>query len=182
MELQIIQKSKREIKGAKVQGFFVSLPKQFHTQIPHTVVGIDPGIRNLGVSIIYPNTYGDIDKAQTYHIYMPSIDKSRVVQGMGIFQSILASLCQYIIILGDDLDIIIEGAAYSMKGRQVTMAYYRATAALYFLKIGKEAKLVSPLTIRKGVFGSGKIKAKEEWTNIPGDASAALACALYATL
>lgn len=182
MELQIIQKSKKEIKGAKVQGFFVALPKQYHIQIPNTIVGVDPGIRNIGLSIIYPNTYGDIDKAQTYHIYMPDIEKDRVVKGMRIFQSVLAELCQYVILPEEDLDIIIEGAAYSMKGRQVTMAYYRATAALYFLKIGKEAKLISPLTIRKGVFGSGKIKAKEEWTNIPGDSAAALACALYATL
>lgn len=72
--------------------------------------------------------------------------------------------------------IIVEGASYADKYRQVELQDIRAGIVCWDMEA---TEVVPPNTIRKVVFGSAKIK--NPWTEqgIPDNAAAALACSLY---
>lgn len=75
---------------------------------------------------------------------------------------------------------LIEGASYADRYRQVELAECRATMAWWTINRKGRSKIVPPLTIRKKVFGSAKIKAQDVWGDeIPPDALAALSCLYY---
>jgi hypothetical protein len=77
---------------------------------------------------------------------------------------------------------VIEGSSFGDNFRQVELAEVRSSLAwwLMFNEIG-DVQSIPPLSIRKTVFGSAKLKAQDVWdTEIPNDALAALSCLYYA--
>ncbi len=74
----------------------------------------------------------------------------------------------------------IEGASFGDRYRQVELAEVRAAAVIWCYDHEFETRVVPPLVVRKEVFGNGRTKANEVWTNIPADAANALACAYFA--
>ena len=78
--------------------------------------------------------------------------------------------------------MVIEGAAYGTGYREAELSEIRASTVLWANRLGVNIKIVPPNTIRKAVFGSGKLKAHDVWyLEDSPDAVAALACAYYAS-
>jgi hypothetical protein len=80
--------------------------------------------------------------------------------------------------------LIIEGAAYGRPFRQVELAEIRqgfflaGSTSMYF----EETKIVPPASVRKKVFGQGKVQAGDIWPLLNHNAADSLAIALYATV
>ena len=131
-------------------------------------IGIDPGTTNLGIAVIKPK----IESVTLYKITLKRHKKA------------LLRLLDVQQVLGDTIGhftpnskAIIEGASYGDRFRQVEMAEQRAAMLLWFHKFGIDVDMIPPLTIRKQVFGSGKIK--NPYPEIDNNMIAALSCALY---
>jgi Holliday junction resolvasome RuvABC endonuclease subunit len=138
-----------------------SLPKEMR-------IGIDPGTRNMGIAVLRP----DKKFVNLYKIVLER-DKnalSRLLEA----QKVLAHTIGHFTL---DSKAIIEGASYGDRFRQVELAEQRAAMLLWLHQNGIDAKLVPPLTIRKNVFGSAKIK--NPWPEVDDNMVAALACALF---
>jgi len=75
--------------------------------------------------------------------------------------------------------LIIEGSSFGNNFRQVELAEVRASAVLWALHYNITPKIIPPTTIRKVVFGNGKTKAEEVWSELPPNAASSLACAYY---
>lgn len=77
--------------------------------------------------------------------------------------------------------LTIEGPSYADRYRQVELQDIRCGAACWAMNDSRniEVLVVPPLTIRKVVFGSAKIKNPWKEQGIPDNAAAALGCALY---
>ena len=78
---------------------------------------------------------------------------------------------------------IVEQAAYGAPFGQVGLAEARVAAMVEvedILEPTDDLRMVPPATIRKAVFGHGRIKAHEAWTELSEypDAASALACAM----
>jgi len=144
--------------------------------------GSDPGTVNLGISWLYTTDDGK-DRADLWQIRLERITDS--VERIIFFNNLLYDLIPNI--LGGVRNMIIENAAYAKGFRQVELAEQRAIMAVWYRKeAGFRVRMVPPLSIRKVVFGSGKVKAHEAWqldgipkNKQPNDALAALACAYY---
>lgn len=76
--------------------------------------------------------------------------------------------------------IAIEGPSFGSHFKQVVLEDVRVGFWLGFKEIGKEAIYVPPATVRKVVFGGGRIKASDLWLTINGNAADAGAVCLYA--
>lgn len=74
-------------------------------------------------------------------------------------------------------EAIIEGASYGKLYRQVELEDVRAAAVMWFHRYGIKNYVIPPTSIRKQVFGHGRMK--NPWSNIPDDIAAALGCAYY---
>jgi len=75
--------------------------------------------------------------------------------------------------------MIIEGSAFGARFRQVELGEARATMAIWGKDHRFDVQIIAPNSIRKNVFGNGKIKAQEVWSGLPNDALAALSCIYY---
>lgn len=138
---------------------------------PDTIrYGIDPGTVNLGIAYVHPTPN------VTVMLYQVKLKRADTM--MGRILSVQNALTQCRLILQPNAKAIIEGAAFGNKFRQVEMAEVRAGIGMWFHPLGIEVQVVPPLTIRKSVFGSGKIKNPWEGV-IPDDVAAALGCAYY---
>jgi len=133
-------------------------------------VGIDPGSRHWGLSILTPQqecllfelefVRGKDTNTRLYQLH-------QWLKGFNYLQSQEHSL-----------KVVVEGASYADRYRQVELQDIRAGAVFWYSK----TEIVPPNTIRKIVFGSGKIKNPWKEIGIPDNAAAALACGLYAVL
>jgi len=137
-------------------------------------IGCDPGTSNLGIAII--DAVFDNPKIELYEI---DIERSKdAVERIQTVRFILTD-----ILFGlhgqQNVKMIIEGASYGNNFRQVELAEQRATMVLWALDHSIIPSLISPLSIRKKVFGSAKIKAEDTWKELPPNAASALACAYY---
>ena len=131
-------------------------------------VGIDPGTRNLGIAVIRP----DNESVTLYKIVLER-HKNALLRLLDV-QEVLGRTIGH---FTPNCGAIIEGASYGNFYRQVEMAEQRAGMLLWFYKYGIEAELIPPLSIRKVVFGSAKIK--NPWEMVDDNCAAALACCLY---
>jgi len=131
--------------------------------------GIDPGTVNLGIAYVHPTPNVSV------MLYQVKLERADTM--IGRILSARDALTQCRLLIQDNAKAIIEGAAFGNKYRQVEMAEVRAGIGMWFYHLGVEVQVVPPRTIRKNVFGSGKIK--NPWENIPDDVAAALGCAYY---
>lgn len=155
-----------EIKRAKVTEFEIVLPYPYKNANP--AIGVDPGSRNLGICIIHPTV-------ETLIAYRVQVDKiNDAVQRMANLQRITAEIIERYEIAR--ASAIIEGASYWMKYGQVELAEARGAIALMLYGMGIGVAIVPPRTIRKKVFGNGKII--NPW-NIQDDVAASMGCAYY---
>lgn len=151
----------------------IELPKE--PTSPLQCWGFDPGTRHIGVAVI--PFINETNYADLYQIETPRW--SDAVERIVRWQSILGEL--RLVIQGRSR-MVIEGAAFGENYRQVELAEIRASTVLWARRLGIDIRIVAPATIRKCVFGSGKIRAHEIW-QLPDapDAVAALSCAYYAS-
>lgn len=141
------------------------------------VIGIDPGNKNMGLSILKAQSY-NID---CYEICFPSerMAVPRVVQIRLAMMTIFFSQT-----VRDDINtlICIEGSSFGSRYRNTELAEARITAAVYCLDnlelTQNQFEFISPLKIRKLVFGSAKIKAEDTWKELKPDAASSLAVAI----
>lgn len=138
--------------------------------------GFDPGTTNLGIAY-QCGSWADL--------FQITIERSKdPIERMDDVGFLLWYLCVPNIEKKSRVQVVIEGAGYeSSRYRQVELAEVRTTIALWFrTRKAKSILLPAPNTLRKVVFGSGKIKAHEYWDNseIPNDALTALSCLCYA--
>jgi Holliday junction resolvasome RuvABC endonuclease subunit len=131
-------------------------------------IGVDPGTRNLGIAVIRP----DIESVTLYKITFKRHKKalSRLLD----VQQVLGRTIGH---FTPNSKVIIEGASYGNFYRQVELAEQRAAILLWFHKYDIEGELIPPLTIRKNVFGSGKVK--NPWPEIDDNMAASLGAALF---
>lgn len=133
-----------------------------------TRFGIDPGTTKLGIAVVRP----DRKTVKLYKITLTRHEKA--LNRLLNIQQVLSTTIGY---HAPDSKAIIEGASFGAQYRQVELAEVRAAMLLWFHKYGIDAELVPPLSIRKSVFGNGKIK--NPWNNLQDDIAAALGCAFY---
>ncbi len=140
---------------------------------PHTYIGIDPGTRNLGLvflqgSILY-----------TARMVLAKYDNP-VKRALNTQSAMEAIWNEMPYLMGRQLKLcVIEGAAF--KGfREVEMAEQRIAMALYWHP-KCPTRIIPPRSIRKEIFGNGKIKASDFWAeDLDKHVADALACALLA--
>lgn len=141
----------------------------FPVTTDHVLFGVDPGTTKMGLAYIWKSVC---------HIYEIDIERSPDAVNRIILAQVIMSKC---LIMFDYAPImVIEGSSFS-GFREVELAEIRASCVLWAVGHGIKPHIVPPLTIRKGVFGSGKTKAEVQWANLPPDAASALACAYYST-
>jgi len=146
------------------------------TKVDAMMVGIDPGTVNLGVAILgIPTIKGDVYQAQLYQVKFAK----RAIDVMGRLKAV-QELLDNLGLPKFKKSVIIEGASYGDKYRQVEMEDVRAASLLWFDAHNSVCQVIAPNTIRKNAFGSAKIKAHEYWEELKNcpDAAAALSCAV----
>lgn len=174
-----------------VKRFEINPPIPYNTS--KTFIGYDPGTIHSGFAVLYPNN--------TVRIYQVSSERdanpiNRMLLVRKIWRSMQLPLPFY-------FTTVIEGASYSSNYRQVELAEVRTAFAVELAKWdtklvdydGSNINIISPLSIRKTVFGNAKTKAHEVWTNLYDintleiidpkkypDALAALSCAYYGVM
>lgn len=143
-----------------------------------TFVGADPGTRNMGVARLGPR-----GSAKVAQIRLPKFESDYSDTIKRIKQAEMA-ISYGLIWFSGGSRACVEGASYADRYRQVELAEHRAGLA-YRLSRYMPTIVVPPKTIRKKVFGNGKIKAKDEWPEVAEhapDGVAALACAMFAEM
>lgn len=166
--MKIIQQTKKDYKVYTVEHIKIEPPLPVTTE--HVVMGVDPGTTKLGLAYIWKSIC---------HVYEVSIvrDDNPLIRIL-LTQDILSE-CLFMFDYAPIM--IIEGSSFNGY-RQTELAEVRTSAALWAINKGIKPYFVNPLTIRKSVFGNGKIKAEEQWAELPPDAASALACCYYAIL
>jgi hypothetical protein len=140
------------------------------------LIGVDPGTVNLGIAVLdIPNGINLVYEAQLYQVRFAQ----RAINTLGRIKAVQEILDQ-IRIPKFQKSVIIEGASYGDKYRQVEMEDVRASAVIWFDKHNACCQVIAPNTIRKNAFGSAKIVAHEYWKELSKypDAAAALSCAI----
>lgn len=135
----------------------------------HVRFGVDPGTTKLGLAFLWRNVC---------HIYQVSIRRnSDPVERILLTQRIM-SRCLNMFDFAPYM--IIEGSSFTGY-RQTELAEVRAAAVLWGIPHGIKSQIIQPLSVRKKVFGSAKLRAEVEWDlREYSDAASALACAYCA--
>ena len=138
------------------------------------MIGIDPGVTNLGIATC--NHYiNDADDPIMLYQIKTTREKDPVDRILKLNHII--SAC--IVSTGWKMFAVVEGASYNKSYRQVELESMRTTMIHWCLNRSIEVKVLAPTTIRKVVFGNGRISEKDVWKEIPSDVASALAC-MYA--
>ena len=140
------------------------------------MIGIDPGTVNLGIAVLdVPNGTHLVYEANLYQVKFAQ----RAIDVLGRIKAIQEALDQLCLSKWQKT-VVIEGASYGDKFRQVEMEDVRAACVMWFDKHHATSHVVAPNTIRKNAFGNAKIKADEYWEclELYPDAAAALSCAI----
>ena len=132
-------------------------------------IGLDPGV-NFGV-VFLRGTHADI-----YHGALVKQTEP------GMYGVVAYKFIHEFILNSDVGRMVIEGAAYGAKFRQVLLAEVRAGYFIGAFMRGVRPIIVPPPTIRKKVFGDGKTQAGEEWPQLNHNAADALSMAIYASI
>lgn len=130
--------------------------------------GVDPGTSHLGIAYINGHV------ARLLEIQTKRKDTTE--QRIAYMWDMMNRLSNF-----NPIMLVIEGASYADKYRQVELQDIRCGATTWAMNRSSDIKIqiVPPTSIRKTVFGSGKIKNPWKEIGIPDNAAAALGCALY---
>ena len=180
--LKILTQKKLEYHLWSVEEYIIAPP------IPLTSfgtwIGIDPGTVNFGLATML--SWDEQDKAKLYQIKFERQDTVdvRLLLTNEVMETIVKDKQKFSFKCPHWT--VIEGASFGNNFRQVELAEQRGFLVWWGMKRGYRVQVVPPTTIRKVVFGSGKVKAHEAWqldgipkNKQPNDALAALACAYY---
>jgi len=167
-----------ETEKLKILELRVELKKEVPDQIH--CIGYDPGTVNMGIAEITSRKYANL-----YQIWMKR-DEDQVKRITGLHNVITDCIGKASIYYYKTIKVVIEGASFGNPYRQTELGELRGSAVLWFVHNLPYAhiEIVPPSSIRKQVFGSGKVKAHEHWAELEKypDACAALSCAYYAGL
>lgn len=163
MKLEIIDSEKKVYEFGKVETVRIRLDNDRDS------LGIDPGIRNMGIAKMYANGTGTLH--QIKFTYDKDVSKLERMLQVWYAQSALTG------VFTPNTTVIIEDSSYNQHFHQVKLAEMRAAAILFYYRYNLHPLVIPPKKIRKHVFGSGKIKGWD--IGLPPDAEAALVCALY---
>lgn len=176
-EIHLFSQKKLSYHSTKIIQYDLTVPISAPKRLD-VVFGIDPGNTHMGLTVLPVSI---VQPTKCFEITFPSerMAISRVTQ-------IRLALCDIISLTGqwDGFNILVsvEGSAYSMPYRNTELAEARITAATWFLdnyQLNQSNFIfIPPLTVRKNVFGDGKIKAENTWPQLKGDAASSLAIAL----
>lgn len=153
---------------------------EFGIQPKILLIGLDPGNRNMGITIIPPSWFGPIISVE---IRMEP-ERDPVNRIFNIYQMVY----QFV---GKELPqeirqegyAVIEGASFGDKFRQVELAEARTASLMALSNLGLHINILPPISIRKKVFGAGKIKGENLWKHLlPSNAASSLVCALCAAI
>lgn len=133
--------------------------------------GVDPGV-NFGVTLL--------DGRQAF-VFSGSLLKEDEpgCYGRMAYSFLDALLDKY---FRDGASLVVEGASYGDQFGQVLLSEVRTgfyLAAVHHPGVDS-VEITPPKTVRKKVFGDGKIKAPDEWPLLNRNAADSLAIALYA--
>lgn len=157
--------------------------------IPHegTIVGIDPGPRNLGIALFH-----DPEVSPSFIYQIELTRPKEMIERIREIDNLLHHLAyrEDLFSLDRISKLVIEYAAHGAKGLQTELAEQRSACAIWFVsrlthswnEHNTEILTVPPTKIRKTVFGDGRTKAKEVWKDLPPDGADALGCAVYGAL
>lgn len=164
--ITILQQMKFDYKLYTVDDLKIEPPLPITTE--HAIFGIDPGTTKLGLAYIWRNVC---------HVFEVKILKrsSDAVERILLTQDILNE-CLHMFDFAPLMTI--EGSSFNGY-RQTELAEVRASAVLWAISKGIKPSIIPPMSIRKNVFGSAKIKAEVQWAELPPDAASALCCAYY---
>lgn len=150
----------------------------------HTV-GIDPGSKNIGLTQLKGNAF------HSWQIELPkNLNTPRRVKEL---YRVLCGMHETWGLEEDYQYVVVERASYGSVGLQGDLAECRAICCHWFMEHGTDASkviMVSPMTVRKQVFGSGKTRAEDVFMEmaVKGldkayhlDAASSLAIAMYGT-
>lgn len=162
-------------KPQKIDNPFTRSMRVVHGTLPQAVAqpswGVDPGV-NFGLSVI------EKDKVFVFHGALLQDDKPGRY-GLIAFKFLMDMLGKF-----DHRNalMVIEGAAYGMPFRQVELSEIRTGFYLAAALSGgfTDVEIKPPATIRKLVFGDGKVQAGGEWPLLNHNGADALSMALYA--
>lgn len=139
-----------------------------------TYLGFDPGEVNMGMAYFNPKGEGEL-----WQVKFPSNCDSvkRIYNTESVMNFFLMGLKDK---LGSYS--IVENASFGSPFGQAALAENRTIIAHNLIEQGLDLAFIPPLSIRKHVFGSGKIKAEDTWPELAykghNDIASALACAL----
>jgi len=139
-------------------------------------IGVDPG-KNFGLAILspYPNDKLGGMMLTTWWGSFPSQEHD-----YDYFDIVMNFVEDWFPKVHPSKVAIIEGAAYGTHFKREYLEDIRLGFLQAFKALGKEVSYISPLSARKQVFGSGKIKASELFLQINkngADASCIALCA-----
>ncbi len=129
---------------------------QFHDDIlPMGGIGTDPGLK-LGLSFI-----GGEDVAYTFRTYVNRTGLS-ITDILGVFHSVPLIFNGMVT---KATPVVVEGAAHNARYGQPLLGQIRGALLLGFANAGFDhVAEVPPLSIRKRVFGEGRIQPVEFWS------------------
>lgn len=134
--------------------------------------GVDPGTVNIGLA-----EFGRANIITAFQIKMKR--ENDAVDRVKNFYAVMSE-CFHSFIIPSFM--VIEGASYGDRYRQVELAEVRASAIFWGIhKQINSVRVYPPQSIRKLVFGSAKKSVKNFYEGIPLDCGAAIACA-YASM
>lgn len=143
----------------------------------NVVFGIDPGNRHMGLTILQSNFFN----AQCFEITFPT-ERLVIPRATQIRLALSDIIFMSENWLYQNILVAIEGSSFASAFRNTELAEARLTAALWFkdnLTVNDgQFIFIPPLTVRKQIFGSGKIKAEQSWPDLKPDAASSLAVAL----
>jgi len=171
IQIEILRQTQKVVKQAIIDIYKFRLPRMPESSF--MCVGIDPGVTNMAMCAI--PSLGDYGFA--FQLSIPRIDDA--VQRIQNYGHILSD-CNLVWEL--PVKGVVEGAAFSERYRQVELAEARTAVVMWLLKNGANVQVISPNSLRKRVFGSGKTNAHDIWEGLPDDCLAALSCAYYADM
>lgn len=163
--MKILKQTKSLHKEYSIDMLDIEQP--FPNPSQHVLFGVDPGTTKLGLAWLWKDWC---------HIYeVDIIRKDNPVERILLTQEILSE-CFHMFDYAPIMTI--EGSSF-VGYRQTELAEIRASTVLWAIPHGIVPSIVPPLTIRKKVFGSAKMKAEQQWPELPPDAASALCCAYF---
>jgi Holliday junction resolvasome RuvABC endonuclease subunit len=163
--LEVLSEKKEEVLDLSITKVVVKSPIVSQEMI----FGVDPGTAHLGLVQLWQD-----------RVFMFQVEMKRKDTAPDRIQDIWMALTRCYSFLETKGHLVIEGASYADRYRQVELAEVRATAVIWGIQNRMFVEVPAPNSIRKKVFGKGTVRGRDIWTNIPPDCADALGCALFA--